>query len=158
MSLEEYQRKRSFNKTPEPKAESKKENGSSFVIQKHDAQNLHYDFRLERKGVLSSWALPKGTPTKINEKRLAIRTEDHPVKYKEFEGTIPENQYGAGKVEIWDKGSYELLKWDEDKDGVIEFILDGQKSKGRHSLVKTKGYSKNQESWLLIKNKPKPNS
>jgi bifunctional non-homologous end joining protein LigD len=158
MSLDEYTKKRSFNKTPEPDAEIGKGDSSSFVIQKHDAQNLHYDFRLEHKGVLASWALPKGTPTKINEKRLAIRTEDHPVSYKNFEGTIPEGQYGAGKVEVWDKGEYDLIKWDEENDGVIEFILMGEKSRGRYSLVKTKGYSKNKESWLLIKNKPKSSS
>lgn len=158
MSLDEYAKKRSFDKTPEPEAERVKGEGSSFVIQKHDAQNLHYDFRLEKNGILASWAIPKGLPEKINEKRLAIRTEDHPIKYRYFEGQIPKGQYGAGTVQIWDAGDYDSLKWDEDKDGVIEFILNGKKAKGRYSLVKTKGYSKNKESWLLIKNKPKTNS
>ncbi|MDD3480940.1 MAG: DNA polymerase ligase N-terminal domain-containing protein [Patescibacteria group bacterium] len=155
MALEEYKKKRKFERTPEPKAEKGREDGSSFVVQKHNAQNLHYDFRLERSGVLVSWAVPKGPPEKVGDKKLAIRVEDHPVSYKDFEGQIPEGEYGAGQVEIWDKGEYETLKWDEKDDGVIEFVLKGNKLQGRYSLVKTKGYGGNKESWLLIKNKPK---
>lgn len=155
MVLEEYKRKRRFEKTTEPKPKKSKDNGSSFVIQRHNAQNLHYDFRLEHEGVLASWAVPKGPPEKIGDKKLAIRTEDHPVAYKDFEGDIPKGEYGAGHVAIWDSGDYELIKWDEKDDGVIEFILSGKKMTGRYSLVKTKGYGGNKESWLLIKNKPK---
>lgn len=151
MTLEKYHSKRKFSETPEPKGGVKKESKKLiFVVQKHRAQNLHWDFRLEHDGVLASWAVPKGPPEKIGEKRLAVQVEDHPYEYKDFEGDIPESQYGAGHVEIWDRGTYEPLKWDEK---VIEFVLFGKKMTGRYSLIKTTGYSKN--SWILIKQNPK---
>lgn len=155
MALEKYQVKRKFGKTPEPSGKISKQPAANskqpaFVVQKHQAQNLHFDFRLEHDGVLASWAIPKGPPEKIGEKRLAVQVEDHPIEYKGFEGEIPEGQYGAGTVEIWDSGTYKLLKWDEK---VVEFVLSGKKMNGRYSLIKTTGYSKN--AWILIKQKPK---
>jgi bifunctional non-homologous end joining protein LigD len=152
MSLDKYKEKRKFEITPEPKGEEKNTKDPSlvFVVHKHQAQNLHWDFRLEHEGVLASWAVPKGPPKEFGEKKLAVSVEDHPLLYKDFSGTIPEGQYGAGKVEIWDHGTYEPIKWDSK---VVEVILSGQKMKGRYSLVKTKGYQRN--SWLLIKQKPK---
>lgn len=151
MSLERYQAKRKFGKTPEPPGKTSERLTTNdqrliFVVQKHQARNLHYDFRLEHNGMLASWAVPKGMPEKIGEKRLAVQVEDHPIEYAKFEGEIPEGQYGAGTVEIWDSGIYEPLKWDEK---VIEFVVNGKKMTGRYSLIKTYGYSKN--AWILIK-------
>lgn len=156
MTLEKYHSKRKFNKTPEPSGKISKQSKTkskklTFVVHKHRAQNLHWDFRLEHEGVLASWAVPKGPPGKIGEKRLAMQVEDHPFEYKDFEGEIPEGQYGAGTVKIWDSGTYELIKWDEK---IVEFILSGKKMTGRYSLIKTTGYSKN--AWILIKLKDKP--
>ena len=124
-----------------------KEKERTFVVQKHYASHLHYDFRLEYKKTLKSWAVPKGVPKKKGVKRLAVAVEDHNINYAKFEGTIPEGQYGAGKVEIWDNGIYELKKWEKDK---IEFILKGKKLKGEYVLIKfkTPGDKKN---WLLFK-------
>jgi len=158
MSLEKYKEKRNFDVTPEPKADSVPVGGNRFVIQEHNASHLHWDFRLEMPEnsdfgdvVLKSWAVPKGIPRDINEKKLAVQVEDHPVSYINFEGEIPEGSYGAGTVRIWDSGTYELLK----RDGkVIEFVLEGAKANGRHSLVKTSGYG-GRNTWLLIKNAPK---
>ena len=152
MSLEKYQSKRTFSETPEPKgADSLKiSQAPVFVVQEHHAQNLHWDFRLERYGVLASWAVPKGPPAEFGEKRLAVQVEDHPLEYGNFSGDIPEDQYGGGHVDIWDKGTFETIKWD---DSVVEVILAGQKMSGRYTLVKTKGYGKN--SWILMKQKPK---
>jgi bifunctional non-homologous end joining protein LigD len=152
--LEKYREKRDFTKTAEPTGKKAITHNKelSFVVHKHQAQNLHYDFRLEHDGVLASWAIPKGVPTVIGEKRLAVQVEDHPFKYRNFEGSISEGQYGAGQVEIWDKGTYRPIKWD---DKVVEVVLMGKIMKGRYSLVKTSGYARN--SWLLIKNKPKDN-
>ena len=116
MSLDEYRKKRRQEKTPEPFGEQ----GSSgklprFVIQRHAARRLHYDFRLERNGALASWAVPKGVPLRSGERHLAVHVEDHPLEYATFEGTIPAGEYGAGTVEIWDRGDYELLE--EKKNG-----------------------------------------
>jgi len=146
--LQEYSLKRNFTATPEPSGVELNGEGKVFVVQEHHARRLHYDLRLERHGVLKSWAVPKGIPEEISQKRLAVATEDHPLEYADFEGTIPEGEYGAGTVKIWDKGEYELKDWNEDK---IEFTLMGQRLKGRYVLAKFKGAG--QENWLLIKAK-----
>lgn len=150
MSLEEYQKKRSFGKTPEPKGKVSKEShppgADRFVVQKHQARTLHYDFRLELDGVLKSWAVPKGPPTKKGEKRLAVQTEPHPIEYLNFEGEIPEGQYGAGTVEIWDKGKFKLFSRKEKK---IEFELLGEKLTGEYTLLQPKSFE--EKNWLLIK-------
>ena len=124
-----------------------------FVVQKHDAKKMHYDFRLEIDGVLKSWAVPKGPSTDPREKRLAIETEDHKLSYKNFEGVIPEGEYGAGTVLLWDKGTYKTLKEDEPlsksyKNGHLTFWLKGKKLEGGYSLVKMKNRKK---QWLLVK-------
>lgn len=117
-----------------------------FVIQKHYAKHLHYDFRLEMDGVLKSWAVPKDPPTDSGVKRLAVQVEDHKVSYISFEGTIPEGMYGAGKVEIWDKGTYTLKNRSKDK---IEFTLQGEKLVGEYVLIRFKGV----KNWLFFKKK-----
>jgi len=132
MSLEEYQRKRSFSETPEPLGEEKEITPSIFVIQEHHATHLHWDFRLAMDGVLKSWAIPKEPPTKKGIKRLAVQTEDHPLEYADFEGEIPPGHYGAGKVIIWDKGTYELLKREPEK---LIFKLEGNRLKGTYILL-----------------------
>ena len=147
MVLEDYNKKRDFSRTTEPKgmkAESK--NKKIFVIQKHDASHLHYDLRLEIEGVLKSWAIPKIPPEEIGVKRLAIQTEDHPLEYVTFEGTIPKGQYGAGTVEIWDKGKF-LPEKISDKE--ILFELKGEKMKGKFALIRLK----DKKNWLLFKRK-----
>ncbi len=118
-----------------------------FVIQKHHARHLHYDFRLEMDGVLKSWAVPKQPPTESGVKRLAVQVEDHELSYVDFEGVIPEGMYGAGKVEIWDKGSYTLEHRSKDK---IVFTLHGERLSGDYVLVKFKG----DKNWLFFKKKP----
>lgn len=146
MKLEDYRKKRDFTKTPEPSGSDSQAAGDfRFVVQEHHASHLHWDFRLEMEGVLKSWAVPKGMPQKKGEKKLAVQTEDHPVEYINFEGTIPEGQYGAGEVYIWDKGTYKLK---DKKEGKIEFYLFGEKLSGRFVLLKFKDQEKN---WLLIK-------
>lgn len=145
-SLRDYISKRDFSLTPEPVGALKKEEGTAFVVQEHHARRLHYDFRLERLGVLKSWAIPKGLPEKPGDKRLAVETEDHPLEYRKFEGTIPPGQYGAGTVKIWDKGSYTLLVWDDAK---IEFVLKGERLEGRYALVRFKKAGPKQ--WIMIK-------
>jgi bifunctional non-homologous end joining protein LigD len=147
--LSEYKSKRNFTVTTEPKGGEKKEEELIFVIQEHHARRLHYDLRLERNGVLKSWAVPKGIPESAGERRLAVETEDHPFEYASFAGTIPEGQYGAGTVKIWDKGHYESKLWEDDK---IEFTLNGQRLKGRYVLVRLKK-AKDDKSWLLLKGK-----
>jgi bifunctional non-homologous end joining protein LigD len=141
--LEEYRRKRDFAATPEPppEAEAAAGTGSLFVIQKHNATRLHYDLRLERDGVLASWAVPRGLPTVPGEKRLAVRTEDHPMDYADFEGWIPEGHYGAGEVKIFDRGTYEALEWKDDK---LTFRLHGRRHRGEFHLVKTR------TDWLVF--------
>jgi bifunctional non-homologous end joining protein LigD len=114
-----------------------------FVVQEHDASHLHWDFRLEKDGVLKSWAVPKGAPEKKSVKRLAIQVEDHELGYIDFEGTIAEGQYGAGTVKIWDKGTYEL---ESESPKRILFSLNGRRLKGKYTLVHLKG-----KQWLLIK-------
>ncbi len=147
--LEEYEKKRHFEKTSEPPALDLQESSEKpvFVVQRHDARNLHYDFRLEMDGVLKSWAVPKQPPKEIGTKRLAIQTEDHPLGYVNFEGKIPEGEYGAGKVEIWDKGTFELRKREEKE---IVVTLHGEELKGDYVLIRTK-YGKEGKGWLFFK-------
>ncbi|MFC1651824.1 DNA polymerase ligase N-terminal domain-containing protein [Patescibacteria group bacterium] len=154
MSLKKYQKKRDFKKTSEPKGgREKKFKKLIFVVQEHFASHHHYDFRLEVQGELVSFAIPKEFPKEPSEKRLAVQTENHPLKYADFEGEIPKGEYGAGKVSIWDKGTYEPL---EDlmekmiKEGKINFKLFGKKLKGKWALVRFRDSKKN---WLLIKQK-----
>jgi bifunctional non-homologous end joining protein LigD len=152
MGLDEYKRKRRFNETPEPAGEVKKHGGNSFVIQKHHATRLHYDFRLEMEGVLRSWAIPKGPSLNPAEKRLAMLTEDHPIDYGSFEGVIPKGNYGAGKVIIWDNGTYDMVDpetaeqgW---KKGKFHFVLHGNKLKGEWVLVRG---SREPKQWIFFK-------
>lgn len=162
MDLQTYNKKRDFDKTKEPKGRTKKSNGAlRFVVQKHAASHLHYDFRLEIDGVLVSWAVPKGPSADPADRRLAVHVENHPMDYINFEGTIPEGEYGGGTVMVWDTGTYhaegnEDIKKDNSlmqkqiEDGSIKIVLEGTKLKGTWHLVKMKGDDKN---WLLMKNK-----
>jgi DNA ligase D-like protein (predicted 3'-phosphoesterase) len=152
MSLEEYRRKRDFTRTREPegKAPWKKDNRLIYVVHKHQASHLHYDFRLEMDGVLKSWAVPKGPPAVAGVKRLAVQVEDHPLEYSNFEGIIPEGGYGAGKVEIWDRGYYHLKEINRD---LMMFELQGEKLKGRYALVRLKSRKSTGKEWLLFKTK-----
>ncbi|MES2828829.1 MAG: DNA ligase D [Bacteroidota bacterium] len=164
MGLTEYNKKRDFNKTAEPKSgKSADKTKLQFVIQKHDASRLHYDFRLEMEGVLKSWAVPKGPSTDPKTKRLAMMVEDHPFDYKNFEGLIPKGEYGGGTVIVWDQGTYEPIEkikgkkaqekhlLEQLKSGSVKIILHGEKLKGEFALVKTHGMGEN--GWLLIKHK-----
>lgn len=144
--LKDYTGKRNFTRTPEPAGSGKKEAGKSFVIHEHHARRLHFDLRLEKDGVLKSWAVPKGPPENSSDRRLAVQVEDHPLEYGKFEGTIPKGQYGAGIVKIWDRGFYEPLVWKDDK---IELLMKGEKMEGRYVLVKFKKAEKN--NWLFFK-------
>src|SRR4051794_836956 len=155
MALEEYKRKRDFQKTPEPSpgrvlASTEK---LSYLIQKHDATRLHYDFRLELDGVLLSWAVPKGPSFDPRDKRLAVHVEDHPVAYGGFEGTIPKGQYGAGTVIVWDRGTWEPVGDPHAgmKSGKLVFRLHGQKLAGLWELVRLNKPGERQEPWLLFK-------
>ena len=159
MGLQEYKRKRDFKKTPEPAGKVEEKAGSSFVIQKHAATRLHYDFRLEMEGVLRSWAVPKGPSLDPAEKRLAVHVEDHPLDYGDFEGIIPKGQYGGGTVLVWDRGTWHLEE-DSEKDpvkayrkGKLKFRLEGEKLHGRWNLVRMHGEKagENKENWLLFK-------
>ena len=160
MALEEYRSKRDFRKTPEPAgiaaAQRKTEAGLSFVIQKHAARRLHYDFRLELDGVLKSWAVPKGPSLDPAEKRLAVHVEDHPLEYGEFEGVIPEGEYGGGTVLLWDRGIWVPLNSDPQaayRKGSLKFMLEGEKLHGNWALVRMGGKAAKErhENWLLIK-------
>jgi bifunctional non-homologous end joining protein LigD len=159
-SLKKYRSKRNFEVTAEP-AGAERSNGAAkellYVIQKHDASHLHYDFRLEWRGVLLSWAVPKGPSLDPAVKRLAARVEDHPVEYGGFEGTIPAGEYGGGTVMLWDRGTWAPEVPDVDAamtKGDLKFALNGKKLKGSWVLVRTKGYgSSKKESWLLIKHR-----
>lgn len=133
------------NSEDSPEETQNKENSKIYVIQKHDASNLHYDLRLEMEGVLKSWAIPKSPPVEKGVKRLAIRTEDHSLSYADFEGTIPEGQYGAGEVKIWDRGHYKLEEREEEK---IVLKIKGNKLTGRYCLIKL---SDEEENWLFFK-------
>jgi bifunctional non-homologous end joining protein LigD len=169
MALEEYKRKRKFEQTPEPPPKVENKTGRRFVVQKHDATRLHYDFRLEMEGVLKSWAVPKGPSLDPADKRLAMQVEDHPVSYFDFEGIIPEDNYGAGTVMVWDVGTWQPLspvavegKYVSGTEaeavamlakGDLKFRLKGKKLNGDFAIVKMRGRrpgSKGNE-WLLIK-------
>lgn len=151
MSLQEYVKKRNFQKTAEPKGDrAARRSGNRFVIQKHAASRLHYDFRLELEGTLKSWAVPKGVPYKKGERRLAVHVEDHPVSYIDFEGTIPKGQYGGGTVMVWDRGTFEPMSDQPSQDlakGKLHFVLKGEKLRGEWYLVQLRGG----DEWLLIK-------
>jgi DNA ligase D-like protein (predicted 3'-phosphoesterase) len=144
--LQEYALKRDFTVTHEPRDIENRTGGQIFVIQEHHARRLHYDLRLEKEGVLKSWAVPKGIPEKVGDKKLAVQTEDHPIGYASFEGIIPEGQYGAGTVKIWDKGSFDVKIWKED---MIEFTLKGERLQGKYVLTKFK--KAGEKDWLLLK-------
>jgi DNA ligase D-like protein (predicted 3'-phosphoesterase) len=165
MSFKEYEKKRNLSLSKEPSAKVKKTTSKNptakeksspavksssdkliFVVHEHHARNLHWDLRLEMEGALKSWAVPKEPPTEKGTKRLAIQVEDHPLEYADFHGTIPEGNYGAGEVKIWDKGNYEILKKYPKK---IIFELHGKKLKGKYCLVKANFH--NQKSWLFFK-------
>jgi bifunctional non-homologous end joining protein LigD len=161
MRLSAYNNKRVFKNTTEPRGKKKKSSGKLiFVVQQHAASHLHYDFRLEMEGVLKSWAVPKGPSLNPDDKRLAMMVEDHPYDYKDFEGTIPEGNYGAGNVIVWDNGTYHAVGAEDGetgekqllhgiKKGHISFILEGKKLKGEFALVKMHGRQEN--AWLLLK-------
>jgi len=167
MALKEYRKKRDFTVTPEPAGDEEAKSGARsnpvtkpllYVIQKHRASHLHYDFRLEWHGVLLSWAVPKGPSLDPSVKRLAMPVEDHPIEYGSFEGVIPEGEYGGGTVMVWDRGSWtpEVPDIDEAlRKGDLKLTLHGEKLKGSWVLVRTAGYgrggSSNRPTWLLIK-------
>ena len=168
MSLTTYKSKRKFNDTPEPDTAVKKGNKQlSFVMQRHKASHLQYEFRLEMEGVLKSWAVPKGPSLNPADKRLAMMVEDHPYDYKDFKGIIPEGNYGAGIVEIWDNGTYTALTDDKKPDnekllkaglkaGNLKFVLKGKKLKGEFALVQIKNRTGDKDNtWLLIKHNDK---
>jgi bifunctional non-homologous end joining protein LigD len=155
MPLEHYRNNRRFTETPEPAGRPRRSSSRHiFVVQKHAASHLHYDFRLAIDGVLASWAVPKGPSMNPADKRLAIRTEDHPLEYAEFEGLIPKGQYGAGTVMVWDTGPYEPLDGNSPSEqlarGKIDVVLHGTKLRGGFTLVRT-GMASQKERWLLVK-------
>ncbi len=149
MSLDEYRRKRDPAKTTEPfSSRQARKRLPTFVVQRHDARRLHYDFRLERDGVLASWAVPKGVPLEPGVRALAVHVEDHPLDYGGFEGEIPKGQYGAGTVEIWDSGTYELVE--EKPDGGLTVRLHGKRLDGTWTLIPAHLDGKEQ-NWLLVR-------
>lgn len=145
MSLEKYEKRRRFNRTPEPAPKARKVGRNRFVVQEHHASRLHWDFRLEIDGVLKSWAVPRGPPEEPGIRRLAVEVEDHPVDYVTFEGTIPKGEYGAGTVKIWDKGSFKLKRRTND---IYEFWLKGGRLNGKYNLIRFK-----EKNWLMLKSK-----
>ncbi|MEM3440248.1 MAG: DNA polymerase ligase N-terminal domain-containing protein [Candidatus Bathyarchaeia archaeon] len=151
MGLEEYRRKRDFRRTPEPSGEGGPGRGPGriYVIQKHHASHLHYDLRLEREGVLKSWAIPKEPPDRPGVRRLAVQTEDHPIEYANFEGIIPEGMYGAGRVEIWDRGTYDPI---EEGEGKWVFRINGERLRGEYCLIKFRPEAGG-KNWLFFKKK-----
>ena len=146
MSPGEHGNNKNSKKATEPKDGSEKSDGNIYVVQKHAATNLHYDLRFEMDGVLKSWAVPKEPPVESGIRRLAVQVEDHPVAYASFDGAIPEGHYGAGKVEIWDKGTYKMVDRKEDK---IIVEIDGEKLRGQYVLVRFK----DKKNWLFFKKK-----
>jgi bifunctional non-homologous end joining protein LigD len=161
MKLKEYRKKRHFDVSPEPEGRTgtpkKKSARLIYVIQKHRASRLHYDFRLEWNGTLLSWAVPKGPSLDPSVKRLAMRVEDHPIEYANFEGVIPKGEYGGGTVMVWDRGTWQPDEEDVDtslREGELKFTLFGAKLRGSWVLVRTRGYgSRSDQSWLLIKHR-----
>src|SRR6185436_2556543 len=160
MSLKTYHKKRQFHQTPEPRGKEHRARKSelSFVIQKHDASRLHYDFRLELDGVLKSWAVPKGPSLDPKRKALAVQVEDHPIEYAKFEGIIPEGQYGGGTVMVWDQGQWTPEVPDVDaalRKGELKLRLNGKKLRGSWVLVRTRGgtMGSSKPAWLLIKHR-----
>ncbi len=155
MALKEYREKRDFRKTPEPggKPRRKSPKGLIYVVQKHQASHLHYDLRLEEGGVLKSWAVPKVPVNSPGTKRLAMQVEDHPLGYADFEGTIPEGEYGAGTVEIWDRGTYRPVESGPEK---IVADIDGRRLKGHFVLVRIKPKQGGGKPWLFFKLKDQP--
>lgn len=145
MSLRKYQEKRDFGKTSEPPGKVGGEERRRFVVQRHQARQLHYDFRLEMGGVLRSWAVPKGPPPEPGIRRLAVQVEDHPLDYIDFAGEIPVGEYGGGSVEIWDEGTFDLEKETADR---LEFSLRGTRLSGSYVLVHTGG-----KNWLFLRRK-----
>jgi bifunctional non-homologous end joining protein LigD len=159
MTLAKYRKKRNFRVSPEPRGSegSKRKSSLLYVIQKHRASHLHYDFRLEWKGVLLSWAIPKGPSLDPSVKRLAMQVEDHPTEYGSFEGVIPAGEYGGGTVMLWDRGTWSPEVNDVDEalgKGDVKFTLHGKKLRGSWALVRTRGYGgSSKTSWLLIKHR-----
>ena len=155
MTLGSYRRKRDFTRTPEPRGGAKSPPGWQFVVQKHSASRLHYDFRLELDGVLKSWAVPKGPSLTPGERRLAVQVEDHPIEYAAFQGTSPKGQYGAGSVEIWDRGTWSSVGDPHDglKRGHLVFELGGRKLTGKWALIRIRGRADKSggKNWLLIR-------
>jgi bifunctional non-homologous end joining protein LigD len=157
VGLDEYKRKRDFRASSEPKGKRKttkpRERGARFVIQKHDASRLHYDFRLEMDGVLKSWAVPKGLPWIKGEKHLAVEVEDHPLDYASFEGIIPKGQYGGGTVMVWDRGTYEAEGGEPGKalrSGRLTLHMTGEKTRGERTLIRLRR-DERKPQWLLLK-------
>lgn len=161
--LSEYRRKRDFTKTAEPKGgDARQTKKLAFVIQKHNARNLHYDLRLEHDGVMKSWAVPKGPSLDPSVKRLAMQVEDHPIEYNSFEGTIPKGEYGGGAVMLWDRGTYQYGGTDPDpieglrrgyQKGDFKFVLNGKRLKGSWALVRMRRNQSGKPQWLLIKHR-----
>jgi bifunctional non-homologous end joining protein LigD len=158
MALEEYRKKRDLKETPEPAGQKRprvRKTPPTFVVQKHQARALHYDFRLEIGGVLVSWAVPKGPSLNPADKRLAMQTEDHPVEYADFEGVIPEKQYGAGTMMVWDRGTWRIEGDDtaarQLARGRLTFSLEGQKLHGAFMLIRAGGAQRAGRQWFLIK-------
>lgn len=145
--LQEYRDKRDFSRTPEPSGETARAE-PFFVVQDHHASTHHHDLRLLMDGTLKSWAIPKLMPEELKVKRLAVQTEDHPIEYGSFEGSIPEGEYGAGSVKIFDRGPYELLERTKDK---IVVQLDGSKLKGTYALIRFKGKEAKENNWLVMR-------